>query len=166
MLQLRSVATMALALWTCAAAHVPAAERAAAPEMVLFVCEHGSVKSLLAKLLFEQEARREGLEVRAVSRGISPDAEVPVWMRAALRRDGFDIGQWRPTALSAADIPSAHRVVIFDVNLPSDTEAQPTLERWDGLPPVSEDYLAGRDAIASRIEELVRELKGQAEAGL
>jgi hypothetical protein len=33
------------------------------------------------------------------------------------------------------------------------------MERWDAMPPVSEDYLAGRDAIASRIEELVRDIK-------
>jgi protein-tyrosine-phosphatase len=153
------MATVALVLWACAVAQVPAAEDTIAPETVLFVCEHGSVKSLLAKLMFERAAAREGLTVRAASRGISPDAEVPGWMRAALRRDGFELGQWRPTALSAADIRAAHRVVVFDVNLPPGTDAQPTMERWDAMPPVSEDYLAGRDAIASRIEELVRDIK-------
>jgi protein-tyrosine-phosphatase len=161
MLKLRSAATVALAFWACSAAQVPAEENTTAPETVLFVCEHGSVKSLLAKLLFERAAAREGLKVHALSRGISPDAEVPGWMSAALRRDGFSIGQWRPTALSAADIRSAHRVVVFDVDLPPDAEAQPTMERWDGLPPVSEDYVAGREAIAARIEELVRELKAR-----
>jgi arsenate reductase (thioredoxin) len=164
MLRLRMTATVALALWVLAPVQAPTAEHATSPETVLFVCEHGSVKSLLAKLLFERAAEREGLKVQAVSRGISPDAEVPDWMRAALTRDGFNIGQWRPTALSAADIHSAHRVVAFDVALPPDTDARPALERWDGLPSVSEDYLVGREAIASRIDELVRELKASLEA--
>jgi protein-tyrosine-phosphatase len=164
MLRLRITTAVALALWALAPAQAPTAEPATTPDTVLFVCEHGSVKSLLAKLLFERAAAREGLKVHAVSRGISPDAEVPDWMRAALRGDGFAIGQWRPTALSPADIHSAYRVVSFDVALPPDTDAQPTPERWDGLPSVSEDYLTGREAIAARIDELVRDLKRALEA--
>ncbi len=150
-------AALTLVLWVCGPTQAPAAEQPAEIQPVLFVCEHGSVKSLLAKLLFEQAAAREGLAVPAASRGTVPDAEVPDWMRTALARDGFHIGAWRPTALSEADIRSARLVVSFDVSLPYEGDAQ--VERWDGLPAVSKDYVAGREAIAARVMQLVAELR-------
>jgi arsenate reductase (thioredoxin) len=126
---------------------------------VLFVCEHGSVKSLLAKLLFERAAAREGLSVTAASRGTIPDRDVPEWMREALNRDGFVIGDWRPAALQPADLSSAQRVITFDVSLPESEAADSPPERWDGLPSVSENYPQGRNAIERKVEQLVRELK-------
>lgn len=157
-MQLRLVtAVSAIALWLFTPTQVSAADQGSETEKVLFVCEHGSVKSLLAKLLFEQVAAREGLMIHAVSRATAPDAEVPEWMRRALEQDGFNIGSWRPVALSAADVRSARLVVTFDVTL--QPEGHTETERWDGLPAVSKNYVAGREAIAARIEELVRELK-------
>lgn len=78
-------------------------------------------------------------------------------MRVALTRDGFNIGKWRPVALSEADLSSAQRVITFDVALPH--EGDPEASRWDGLPAISEDYAAGRSAIGARIDELVKELR-------
>jgi protein-tyrosine-phosphatase len=160
---IRFKATLVLALWVCVSTPARAADQLAEPQTVLFVCEHGSVKSLLAKLLFEQAAVREDLAVSAASRGTAPDVEVPDWMRTALERDGFPIGPWKPTALSEADIRGASLVVTFDVLVPSKVDTE--IERWDGLPAVSKDYVAGREAIAARIEKLVAELKRAAEAG-
>lgn len=150
-------AALILMLWTYPAMDARADDRSGETQTVLFVCEHGSVKSLLAKSLFEQAAAREGLTVDAVSRGIAPDPEVPEWMQVALRRDGYNIGEWRPVALSKEDLRSAQRVITFDVTLPH--EGDPEASRWDGLPAVSEDYAAGRAAISARIDELVRELR-------
>lgn len=150
-------AALTLALWVCVPTQAPAADQPADVQPVLFVCEHGSVKSLLARLLFEQAAASEGLAVPAASRGTVPDAEVPEWMRAALERDGFHIGDWRPTALSEVDIRSARLVVTFDISLAPEGDAE--IERWDGLPAVSKDYVVGREAIAARIKQLIVELK-------
>lgn len=155
-------ATVMLVLWVCMSTLARAADQAAEAQTVLFVCEHGSVKSLLAKLLFEQAAAREGLAVSAASRGTAPDAAVPDWMRTELQRDGFHIGPWKPTALTEADIHGARLVVTFDVSLPSKVDTG--IERWDGLPAASKDYVAGRDAIAARIEKLIAELTRAAEA--
>ena len=53
-------------------------QRALANEgVVLFVCEHGTVKSLLAKLLFEEYAAQVRLHMRAESRGTAVDSVVP-----------------------------------------------------------------------------------------
>jgi len=47
---------------------------------VLFDCEHGSVKSLIAASYFNQRAQSKGLKVRSIARGVAPD----LW-RAAQR---------------------------------------------------------------------------------
>ena len=151
-------ATIMSGICAYAQAQVPPAEPMDG-QTVVFVCEHGSVKSLLAALLFERAAAAEGLEVRGVSRGAMPDTAVPEWMRLALEQDGFDIGKWRPGALSGEDIRSARRVVLFDVSLPPAMPASPAAEHWDGLPSVSKDYRSGRDAIAAKVDRLVGELK-------
>ncbi len=57
---------------------------------VRFVCEHGTVKSVLAKVLFEQYAAEVGLKMQAVSRGTRADSTVtfPLRRRPALVRRG------------------------------------------------------------------------------
>src|ERR1700741_2821321 len=70
---LRSVAFVA---WVGAALALPAADLAnRAP--VLMICEHGSVKSVMAATLFNQAAIERKLPFRAIPRGVTPDAAVP-----------------------------------------------------------------------------------------
>ena len=60
---------------------------------VLFVCEHGNVKSLMAASYFNQLAAKRGLRLRAISRGSAPDSTtVPPPIIAGLRTDGVDVG--------------------------------------------------------------------------
>ena len=161
MFQLRwTTAALTLVLCVSLPTQAQVADQPPETQTVLFVCEHGSVKSLLAKLLFERAAASEGLAVSAVSRATAPDAEVPAWMRASLERDGFDIGSWKPVGVSEADIRSARLAVTFDVSLPGESEVP--IEHWDDLPAVSKDYDAGREAIAARVNQLVAELRRSA----
>src|SRR5258706_16004324 len=44
--------------------------------VVVFVCEHGSAKSVLAAAHFNALAKRRGLRVRAISRGTNPDQAI------------------------------------------------------------------------------------------
>jgi chromate transporter len=44
----------------------------AKPRLVVFVCEHGSAKSLVAASFFERLAKERGMPVRAISRGTFP----------------------------------------------------------------------------------------------
>ena len=132
---------------------------------VLFVCEHGTVKSLLAKLLFERYATAAGLPVRAVSRGTQADSVVPGWMQQALGRDGLALGAWRPQALRAPDLASASYVVSFDVPRSATDAARSPRAQWDGMPSVSQDYAGGRAAIERRVRELVDSLARASERG-
>ena len=151
---------IALLLWTCAPSALaaqPAVTSSAKP--VLFVCEHGTVKSLLAKVLFEQYAAEVGLTVQAVSRGTRADSAVPPWMLLGLAADHVDLGTWRPQPLAPADLANASYVVSFDVPASATAAAPVPRALWDSLPSVSRDYASGRDAIRARVRHLVDSLK-------
>jgi len=63
---------------------------------VLFVCLHGSAKSLIAAEYFNRLAAARGLGVRATSAGTEPDAEIPPRVAQGLRADGIDVEGRRP----------------------------------------------------------------------
>lgn len=126
---------------------------------VLFVCEHGTARSLLAKVLFEEYAVKVGLNMTAVSRGTQADSIMPPWMLKGLDNDHVVLGSWRPQTLQSSDVANASFVVSFD--LPTAAIVGVTVPRvqWDSLPSVSRDYAIGRDAIKLRVHHLVDSLK-------
>ena len=132
---------------------------------VVFVCEHGSAKSLVAASLFDRMARERGIEARAISRGTSPDAAVPPAVVEALRTDGFEVAAFRPRALSGADVARAARVVAIGVDLgPLGAKAGPRAVRWDGVPPVSTNYADARRDLVALIDRLLEEMRTPAGA--
>ena len=142
-------------------ARVLDAQEAAARPLgtVLFICEHGTVKSLLAKVLFEQYAREVGLPMRAISRGTNLEPVVPSWMQRGLAADRITLGAWQPLALRPDDLVSAAFVVSFDVPSTVSAGARSPRAQWDGLPSVSQNYAVGRDSIKARVHSLVDSLK-------
>jgi len=126
---------------------------------VVFVCEHGSVKSMIAATLFNRLAMERGLAAHAVSRGTAPDSVIPRLVRDGLRADGANIGNIRPQGLRTADTLGANMFVTFDVDLRSPFPGAIPVRRWDGTPSVMQAYPAGRDAIRSRVVELISEMQ-------
>jgi arsenate reductase (thioredoxin) len=135
------------------------AEPTARPETpkVVFVCEHGNVKSLIAQEWFNHRSKERGLAVRAVSRGRKPEASVPGPIADALARDGFDVRTFAPQAPAPAEMRQAARVVGIGLDRKA-LGATVGVEVWDGIPPASEDYAAARDALRARIETLLTAL--------
>src|SRR5436305_9645372 len=88
------------------------------PSPVVFICEHGSAKSVIAAAHFNRIAEARGLPYRAISRGIHPDTEIPTNITAGLLSDGVKASGWRPTLLSDDDIRRATRVVTLSCELP------------------------------------------------
>jgi arsenate reductase len=125
---------------------------------VLFVCEHGSAKSLLAKIFFERYAKATGLHMQAVSRGTRADSVVPPWMLTGLATDHVTLGSWRPQTLGPRDLATASYVVSFDVPQAVTAAARAPRAQWDGLPSVSHSYVSGRDAIKAKVRQLVDSL--------
>ena len=127
--------------------------------LVVFVCEHGTVKSVVALAYFRKLVAERGLPFRAISRGTAPDPALPAFMLAGLARDGFEFPGFTPTRFSDADLKDAIQVVSFD---------QPTVAvrvagrilvtAWDGLPSVTADYRGASAAIRQRVTALVDSL--------
>jgi len=126
---------------------------------VVFVCEHGSAKSLIASLWFNRLARERNLTLSSVSRGVEPDETVPAGVRENLRKDGLDVGDFTPARLTAADLAQAVSVVTIGADSPLFAGlGSASLERWSDIPPASTQYEASRDAMRQRIEALLERL--------
>jgi hypothetical protein len=137
-----------------AAAPSVAAEGSSSPAVV-FVCEHGSVKSMIAALWFNRLASERGLRIRAESRGVDPDARIPDAIARHLRDDGFDLSGMVPTRLQGEDLTKAAHVVAIGATSPLFEGLASVPERWDDIPPASVDYRAARDAMRLRLGSLV-----------
>jgi arsenate reductase len=123
---------------------------------VVFICEHGSAKSLIAREWFNRLAVERGLSVRAVSLGVTPDPAVPGPIADALQKDGFDVRGFVPSRADAAALQGASEIVAIGFEpgalpVPSGVVAQ----AWDGIPPASKRYEGTRDALKARIEVLL-----------
>ncbi len=126
-----------------------------AEPVVLFVCEHGSAKSIVAATYFDKLAGERGLDLHAVARGMHPDEQVAPAAAKGLAEDGLTTGE-KPMRLSKSDIARATRIVAF-CDLPADLADRP-VENWQ-VPPVSEDYRAAREAIVRNLSRLLDDLK-------
>ena len=80
---------------------------------VVFVCEHGAVKSVVAAAIFNQLAADRGLPFRAISRGTDPDAAVPAPGRDGLRSEGLAVDSRFSRARGAAAPRSPGRRVVL-----------------------------------------------------
>lgn len=133
-----------------------------APPTVLFVCEHGAAKSVVAAAQFNKLAAERGLPFRAISRGTAPDRTVPARISEGLKSEGLTIPRgFSPALVVSTDVSAAARVVTFDVTLPVSADAS-RLNRWDNLPAFSDGYGPASAAIAAKVDALVRELEAAA----
>lgn len=128
-------------------------------DIVLFVCEHGSAKSVVAAAHFNRIATERGLKLRAVSRGTAPDPAIAPPAVNGLLADGLAPLEAVPRKLEQSDLDAAARVVTF-CDLPAELSAKVPVERWD-VPPVSTEYAASRDAMIVRIEQLLDSALGK-----
>jgi protein-tyrosine-phosphatase len=125
-------------------------------ETVLFVCEHGSAKSVVAAAHFNRIAADRGLPFRGISRGTVPDAEIAPAAVKGLLGDGLPPADPAPTKLAQSDLDAAVRVVTF-CDLPPELTLVTPIERWE-VPPVSTDYAGSRDAMLAHIKQLLLKL--------
>jgi arsenate reductase len=123
---------------------------------VVFVCEHGNVKSLVASQWFNRLAAERGVAAHAVPRGVRPETPVPASLTDHLREDGFDVRRFEARALTPADVDHAARVVMIGIDAPAWVgRGGVPVDKWDGIPPASERYEASRDAMRERIALLL-----------
>jgi YVTN family beta-propeller protein len=133
----------------------------AASGEILFVCEHGNVKSLMAASYFNQMAHERKLPYRAVSRGTAPDSTtVPPAIVSGLGKDGVDVAAFRPAAVEAADITASRMLVLIGTELPANLRAQEVItEHWTDVPPASVNFDAARESLKSHVARLIDQLE-------
>jgi hypothetical protein len=140
--------------------HAPSAR--GAPRQGVFVCEHGSVKSLIAASYFNQRAKAKGLNVRAIARGVAPEPTVSPVVRDGLRAAGFEVSGYRPEVPAESDVNGATLIVSFDEDVSNTVAGRARYLQWDNLPGVLSNYARGKDAIVVQVDLLVGELAGAA----
>ena len=128
------------------------------PPVVVFVCLHGSAKSVIASEHFRRLSNQRGLDVSVACAGTEPDAEIPARVVQGLLADGFDVRGQQPRAIARADLERASHVIAFGCDLAAVAPPGLTIERWDEVPAVSEDYGRARDAITTRVRALVDQM--------
>lgn len=124
---------------------------------VVFVCQKGSVKSVIAATHFAARARARGVPVRVSARAIAPVAELAPATLAGLAADGLTPIERAPVAVTTSDLAGASRVIAFEP-LPTELAASArTVDVWD-VPPVSDGYDASRAEMVRRADRLLDEL--------
>src|SRR5215475_1632511 len=118
---------------------------------VLFVCVHGSAKSLIAMQYFNRFSAERGLASRAFSAGIEPDDTVPTEVVEGLHADGIDVINYRPQRVTATLVAGAEHIVSFGPGLDEFLAPGGRVAQWEDMPLVSDDYAIARDAIVARV---------------
>lgn len=124
---------------------------------IVFVCEHGAAKSIVASAWFNKLAAENGLDIRSIARGTHPDAELGPKAVEGLTNDGLSPAEATPTKLSIDDVESAQHIVTF-CDLPQEYRGKVSTESWGEVPAVSDGYEPARDIIVERINQLISSL--------
>jgi arsenate reductase (thioredoxin) len=127
--------------------------------VVLFVCEHGAARSVIAAAYFNKLATEKHLNYQAVFRGTSPDPSLTPGTIKGLVKDGFDIEAWKPLSVTQADLNITSQVITFDCTLPTHLQLNKPVSKWDGIPAISKDYDAARDEIVKHVKLLLTKLE-------
>jgi protein-tyrosine-phosphatase len=124
---------------------------------IIFVCEHGAAKSILATAYFNKMAREKDLNLTAIARGTNPDPELSAQTVDGLRADGLIPTESTPVKLDGKELEFAQHVVSFCA-LPEEYRPKGKVEYWKDVPAVSEDYERARDAIVEHLKVLLHYL--------
>jgi len=125
---------------------------------IVFVCEHGAAKSVIATAYFNKLAAERRLPYRATFRGTAPQAELSVRTVEALRADGVIVPSGKPTAIADADIDRASHIFAIGCSLPDKARLSGKATDWSDVPE-DRGYPAMRDAIVTHVEQLLDELQ-------
>lgn len=139
------------------AACLMASAQGRAPRTIVFVCEHGAARSVIAAAYFNKLAAERHLDFHAVARGATPQPDLSVATVQGLEKDGVAFPAEKPRPLTRADVRGAVRVVAF-CPLPAFAK-QARADAYE-VPAPSDGYDASRDAILVHVRALIDELAG------
>lgn len=127
---------------------------------VVFVCEHGAAKSLIASAYFNKLAAERGLSVRATFRAVTPQEDLSVRTVAGLKADGLPIPDQKPSAVSSVDVEHATHIFAIGCQLANAVSQSGKAARWDDVPD-DQGYSAMRDAIVTHVKALLDQIQSR-----
>jgi arsenate reductase (thioredoxin) len=125
---------------------------------IIFVCEHGAAKSVIAASYFNKLAKERNLDYVAECRGTFPDSVVSPGVKEGLTNDKVFDPTAKPQKLLITDTVNVERIILF-TPLPSDINTTIKTENWSTVQNVDADYGKRRNAIVKKIEELLDSLE-------
>jgi arsenate reductase (thioredoxin) len=117
---------------------------------ILFVCEHGSAKSMIATAYFNKFAKENNLPWEAFSSGTDPDKEISPKTKQLLEKDQLYDKNLKPHKLAQADVSSADQVIMF-YSVPANISVKDNTQYWLGINAVNGDFQKLRDEIVSKV---------------
>ena len=125
---------------------------------VLFVCEKGTSKSVIAASYFNKLAKERNLDWSAMSCGADPASSLPAPVSEGLKKDNVPVSWQNPKKVTQADMSNSQVVVLLNNPLPGQPTVTTNVKQWDNLPSVSENYDRARDSIVLRVNSLLDSL--------
>src|SRR6476661_136980 len=124
---------------------------------VIFVCEHGAAKSVIATAYFNQLAAERKLPFRATFRGTSPQDDLSIRAVEGLKADGVAVPTGKPAAITGADVVDATYIFAIGCTLPDAARRSGKAADWSDVPD-DQGYGPMRDAIVRHVEALLADL--------
>ncbi|MFZ6013655.1 MAG: hypothetical protein ACOYXT_25170 [Bacteroidota bacterium] len=126
---------------------------------VIFVCEHGAAKSVIAATYFNKLAEERGLlSYEGLCRGTFPDPVLTQGTIDGLKRDNLLDPKLTPQKLVINDTTNVERIIFF-TEIPADFKTNIRYEDWSSLTNLDADYSKRRDAIIKKLNELLDSLE-------
>ena len=147
-----------LLMFVAVQGRIVAQRDAAADRRIVFVCEHGAAKSVIAAAYFNKIAAERGLPDRATYRGANPQAELSVSALKGLKEDGLTLPSAKPSPITAADVTTATHIFAIGCSLPAHAASSGKADSWDDVPE-DQGYAAQRDAIKKHVERLIDDIQ-------
>lgn len=155
---------MKLLLLICAAVVACKSDPARSVTDVVFICEHGAAKSVIASEYFNKLAAERGLALRAIARGADPQTDLSVPTVRGLQADGLSPALAAPRPFTASELRSSARIVAFDCEQPTMKALKAMDACWDDVPIVSDDYARARDIIRAHVAAVIDQMLVQAKS--
>ena len=125
---------------------------------IIFVCEHGAGKSVVAASYFNKLAKERNLDYVAECRGTNPDSIVSLKTQEGLTKDDVYDVNTKPTKLQLSDTTNAERIILF-TTAPPGLNTKVKIENWSDIENVDSEYQKRRDAIIQKINSLLDTLE-------
>jgi protein-tyrosine-phosphatase len=128
-------------------------------DRIVFLCPHGAAKSVIAAAYCQQLADRHNVPLRASAAGTEPDAEFSPAVLELLHTEGIEVADQRPRRVTPEELAAASRIISLGCDLDDLQTAGMVVERWDDVPPPSQNLLLARDLIRAHVEQLLETLR-------